>query len=901
MLTSTTAICNKQSMTTNEIRKRFLKFFEEKNHKIFSSDSCVPSSDQTLLFTSAGMVQFKNYFLGKQKIDGEYQRAASVQRCFRTSDIENVGRTARHLTFFEMLGNFSFGDYFKKEAIAWAWEFLTEEMKLNRDKLYASVYKEDDEAYNIWHGIIPKDRIVKLDEDSNFWQMGETGPCGPCSEILYDTGIENGCEKKTCQPGCDCDRYLEVWNLVFTQFDKQPNGTLVSLPQKNIDTGMGLERLAAVVQNTKTNFEIDEIKKIMNSVKNIANISSEKNDVSMKIIADHCRAITFLISDGILPSNEGRGYVLRKILRRAITYGKKLQLNEPFLYKICCEVVETMKLSYSDLETGCEHIARIVKTEEEKFLLTLERGIEMLEELKKNKKIISGKDAFFLYDTYGFPLDLTKELLKEFDIFITDEEEFVNEMEKQKNRSRVLWKGSGDVDMSNYFELHKKFADTIFIGYEKTTIKTEIIAILKDGKIIDRVKEGEAVEIVLKETPFYGESGGQIGDNGKIEIRDQRSEIVAKAEITDTQKPVENFIVHITKITTGTMGIGDTVEAEIDVERRKNIARNHTTTHLLHKALRQIIGTHIIQRGSLVSDDRFRFDFSHPTQLKKEELNLIEKYVNEKILENLKVTTKITTVNEAKKNGAMALFGEKYNELVRCVIIGDEKNPETGLEQVPESIELCGGTHCKMTGEIGQFIILSEGSIGSGLRRIEAITGINSYNFVKNQRETIGEIVDLLKSSQVEILTKLQKLLDEKKHLEKEITKLKTSQFKDEDLLKQIKDIDGVKLLSIKTNVSSIEELRNFSDNLKNKMKSGIVVSGTIINEKPTVIVSITKDITDKFDARIIIKEISKIIGGGGGGKIDLAQAGGKDASKLDEALSCVEKILNKSDNLVNS
>lgn len=872
-------------MTTNEIRKKFLKFFEEKKHTVFKSDSLAPSSDPTLLFTSAGMVQFKNYFLGRQKIKNDYQRAASVQKCFRTSDIENVGHTARHLTFFEMLGNFSFGDYFKKEAIEWAWEFLTEELKIDKDKLYASVYKDDDEAYKIWQKILPKNKIVKLGKESNFWQMGETGPCGPCSEILYDTGAENGCGKKTCGPGCDCDRYIEVWNLVFTQFDKQADGTLKNLPQKNIDTGMGLERLAAVIQNAKTNFEIDELKKIISFIKNIVGGEGVKNDISIKIIADHCRAIAFLISDGILPSNEGRGYVLRRILRRAITHGKKLQLNKPFLYRIAGEVVETMKPAYPELASNREHIARIIKMEEEKFLLTLERGIEMLEELKKNKKAISGKDAFVLYDTYGFPLDLTKELLNESSISITNEKDFADEMEKQKNRSKSSWKGSGDIDMSNYYELQKKFGDTVFTGYAETKTKTKIAAIVKDGKITDHAKEGDEAEIILKETPFYGEAGGQLGDRGKIEVRGEKSEVKAIAEITDTQKPVENLIIHRAKIIKGVIKAGETVVAEIALERRKNIMRNHTATHLLHKSLRQIIGIHIVQRGSLVSDDRFRFDFSQPAQLKKEELALIEKYVNEKILENLKVTTKITTVDEAKKMGAMALFGEKYGEKVRCVITGGDEALKN-----PESVELCGGTHCKSTGEIGQFIILSEGSIGSGLRRIEAITGIEAYNFMRKQRETIDEIAEILKSSRTEIVSKLQKLADDKKKLEKGI--LKTPKIQENDLLKNLKELNGIKLLAVKTETSSIDELRSTSDNLKNKIKSGIVVLGAVIYEKPTLIVSITKDLADKFDARIIVKEISKIIGGGGGGKIDLAQAGGKDSSKLDEALSSVEKII---------
>ncbi|OGS33628.1 MAG: alanine--tRNA ligase [Elusimicrobia bacterium RIFOXYC2_FULL_34_12] len=867
-------------MTLNDIRKSFIKYFESKNHKIFPSDSLVPSSDPTLLFTSAGMVQFKNYFLGKQKIEGKYQRAASIQKCFRTSDIENIGHTARHLTFFEMLGNFSFGDYFKKEAIEWSWEFLTEVLKINKEKLYVSVYKDDDEACDIWQKIISKDRIIKLGNDSNFWQMGETGPCGPCSEILYDTGIGNGCGKSICGPGCDCDRYLEVWNLVFTQFDRQSDSSLKNLPQKNIDTGMGLERLATVIQNAKSNFETDEFSRIINYIKNIAEI---QNETSIRIIADHSRAITFLISDGILPSNEGRGYVLRRILRRALTHGKKLKFAKPFLYKVCGEVIEAMKEAYPDLNANREHISRVVKMEEEKFLQTLERGLEILEDLKKNKEEISGKDVFVLYDTYGFPFDLTKELLKESGISI-DEKVFENEMEKQKERSKKAWKGSGDIDMSNYFEFQKKLGNTVFKGYEETRLITEILAILKDGKIIDNASEGDEVEIVLKETPFYGESGGQIGDKGKLKVKSEKLKLEIEAEVIDTQKPVENFIVHKAKVTKGVLKTGDTVDAEVDEERRKNIMRNHTATHLLHKALRKIIGTHIVQRGSLVTNERFRFDFSQPVQLKREELDLVEQYVNKRIVGNLTVNTKITTINEAKNMGAMALFGEKYGEKVRCVITGDEKSPE--------SIELCGGTHCKSTGEIGQFIIISEGSIGSGLRRIEALTGLSAYKFAKTQRETISEIAETLKASESEIVIKIQKLIEDKKRLEKEVIKAKTSQISEKDLLKGIKEINGMQLLSIKVDASSVDELRTLIDNLRNKIKSGIVVVGSVINEKPTVIVSVTNDLTQKYDARVIIKEISKIIGGGGGGKIDMAQAGGKDISKLDEALESIEKII---------
>ncbi|MDD5687632.1 MAG: alanine--tRNA ligase [Elusimicrobia bacterium] len=877
-------------MDTNEIRKKYIKYFEEREHKIFTSDSLVPSSDPSLLFTSAGMVRFKNYYLGIQKVDGKKQRATSIQKCLRTSDIEKVGHTARHLTFFEMLGNFSFGDYFKKETIEWAWDFLTNEIKLDKKKLYVSVYRDDEEAYKIWEKIIPKNRIIKLGEDSNFWQMGDVGPCGPCSEILYDTGEDRGCGKPSCKPGCDCDRYLEIWNLVFTQYDKQTDGTLKNLPQKNIDTGMGLERLASVVQNVNTNYEIDELSKIVHFVENM---SQERKSVSVKIISDHCRAMTFMVSDGILPSNEGRGYVLRRILRRALTHGKKLKLNEPFLYKVCGEVIETMKTAYPELTAQREHILRIIKMEEEKFLLTLEKGMEILENLKKNRKTISGKDAFVLYDTYGFPFEITKEILEEAGITV-NEKEFEKEMETQRNRSKTSWKGSGDVDINSYYVLYKKYGNTEFSGYSETKIVSKIIALVKDGKVVEEAVEGDEVELILKETTFYGESGGQIGDEGKIIVRSPMSEvsdlnesrrgIQSQAEILDTQKPVENLIIHKAKITKGVLKIGDTVDLEINLQRRRNIMKNHTVTHLLHKALRQIVGNHVVQRGSLVTDERFRFDFSHTTQLKREELKLIEEHVNKRILENLPVTTKITTVEEAKKIGAMALFGEKYGEKVRCVIIGDE--------QKPESVELCGGTHCKYTGEIGQFIIVSESSIGSGLRRIEGITGIHSYNMMSNQRDTIMEISELLKSSQNEVISKLQKLINEKKSLEKDVLKSKMSKTSDEDLLKNIKTIKGIKLLTVKVDASSIEELRNITDNLKNKIKSGIIVTGSVINEKPSIITSITNDLTEKYDARSIIKEISKIVGGGGGGRVDMAQAGGKDISKLDEALLSVEKML---------
>jgi len=880
-------------MNTNDIRKKFIEFFKDKNHVIFPGDLLVPSSDPTLLFTSAGMVQFKNYFLGKQKLKGPYQRAASIQKCFRTSDIERVGLTARHLTFFEMLGNFSFGDYFKRDAIQWAWEFLTEEIKLEKEKLYVSVYKNDTEAYELWSKIIPINKIVKLDEDSNFWQMGDTGPCGPCSEILYDTGAEKSCGKNGCGPGCDCDRYIEIWNLVFTQFDKQPDGTLTNLPQKNIDTGMGLERLASVKQKVNTNFETDEICAIINFVKKLSDV---KDETSQRIIADHSRAVAFLIADGILPSNEGRGYVLRRVIRRAMTYGRKLELKESFLSRVCDRVIDIMKDAYPDIAGQREHIIKIVKMEEEKFIETLNIGktalIAELNEQNKNgdkRNVIElpGKKVFYFYDTIGLPPELQKEIFSELGVKLKyDESEFALAQQDAHNRSKASWRGSGERDMGNYFELQKQFGDTIFRGYEENKLSTEILAIVKDGKIVNVASAGEIVELILKETVFYGESGGQIGDSGKI-IGTENS---FEAEVLDTQKPVGNLVTHKVEVKKGAMSVGSGVEIEIDLEKRKDIMKNHTATHILHKALRSILGKHALQRGSLVADTKFRFDFLHPAQVKKDELNLIEEFVNKKIIENYPVETEITTIEEAKALGAMALFGEKYGEKVRCVIIGGEKKPE--------SIELCGGTHCRATGEIGQFIILSETSVGSGMRRIEGCTGIHAYHFLKKQQDIINNVAELLKSSESDIISRLTKNLEEKKKLEKETHKAKGPGISKESLMKDISEVNGIKIIARKIDTQSLEEMRGISDMLKNGIGSGVVAIGSIIGEKPVILISVTKDLVKKINAGTMARELSAIMGGGGGGRPDFAQAGGKNTEKLDEAINSVKsKIsdLNKS------
>ncbi len=865
-------------METNQIRQKFIKYFQDKKHTFFKSDSLIPSSDPTLLFTSAGMVQFKNYFLGKQKLDAKEQRACSVQKCFRTSDIEKVGYTARHLTFFEMLGNFSFGDYFKKEAVAWAWEFLVKEIALDPARLYVSVYKEDSEAFDIWAGIVAKNRIIKLGDESNFWQMGDTGPCGPCSEILYDTGSDKGCGKKNCSPGCDCDRFLEIWNLVFTQFDRMSDGSLKNLPRKNIDTGMGLERLASVSQNAPTNFRTDELIKITDFVKNILFCGDVPES---RVIADHGRGATFLIADGILPSNEARGYVLRRIIRRAVTKGKKSGINNPFLYSVCDKVIDTMKLSYPDIATKREQIVKIVKMEEEKFLLTLEKGMDILNSTLKKNQNITGADAFALYDTYGFPFDLTKEIAAESGLKV-DEKGFETEMEKQKVRSKTSWAGSGEKDAGNYYEIHKKTGNTLFKGYDSFNTVAEVLVILKNNKHADFAKEGDDVEIITNETVFYGESGGQVGDTGKI-VSSEGNLVI---EVYDTQKPVENLIVHKCKIIQGNIKTGDTVKMEIAISRRRNIMKNHTVTHLLHAALRNILGQHALQRGSLVAENRFRFDFLHPVKIKENELYLIEKYVNERILANNSVNTKITDIAGAKSLGATALFGEKYGELVRCVIIGDEKKPE--------SIELCGGTHCSATGEIGQFQVVAESSIGSGLRRIEGITGHFAYEYAKSQRDILEEASELLKTSPSAMIEKLKKQIAEKKKLEKEFNSIKNSVVSSCGAAVETAEIKGIKVLFKVVESGTIPGLRNILDSLHSKNTEGITLAGAIINEKPVILISVSKNLVPKITANSIAKELSSILGGGGGGKQEFAQAGGRYAEKLPDALASMENILDK-------
>jgi alanyl-tRNA synthetase len=902
-------------LTSSEIRKKFLDYFKKRAHKVIPSMSLVPQ-DPTLLFTSAGMVQFKNMFLAKGKLG--YRRATSSQICFRTTDIEKVGHTARHLTFFEMLGNFSFGDYFKKEAIEWAWDFLTREMGLPQERLYASVYKEDGEAYDLWKRYLPEKRVVKLGKEDNFWEIGTTGPCGPCSEVLMDMGKEVGCGKPDCAPGCDCDRWLEVWNLVFTQFDKDEKGNLNPLPQKNIDTGMGLERLAEVVNGKKNCFDIDLLKPIIDYTCELTGLEygqDEKVDISLHIIADHIRAVTFLISEGVSPSNEGRGYVLRRILRRMVRQERLLGVKRTILYKLTGKVVEIMGESYPALHSRREYIANVTKMEEEKFQETLDAGMRILDGLiddltsKGKERTIPGEEVFRLYDTYGFPLDLTKEIAQERD-FSLDFVGFEREMEAQKVRAREAWKGSGEVDMGFYEEVRKALGDTLFRGYDFGELTSQIRAILRLDKSANTVtrreeaKEGEEIEIILAETPFYGEAGGQVGDVGRIlkpsvkskslRLRELKEEdIEAKVEVLDTKRPVEGLVVHQCRVGKGSLRIGDVVIASVDNSRREDIARHHTATHLLQAALRQVLGKHVEQSGSLVAPDRLRFDFTHSKPLTKREIDRVEEIVNDVVLKNISVLASETTLNQAKEMGALAFFGEKYGERVRTVMV-TSGSPSVAGEAF--SFELCGGVHCHSTGEIGLFRIISETGIAAGVRRIEALAGRKAYQYIKEVLERrVEEISELLKVPQNEIVGRIEKMVKERTEMIKEIESLIRKRIASgvEELFEKVRKVGDIRLVSAKVEAKDASVLRSFGDQLRDRLKSGVIILGAIIEDKVALLSVVTQDLVERgYHAGKIIEEVAKLVDGSGGGRPDMAQAGGKSIDKLDSALAKAEKII---------
>ncbi|MDD5021056.1 MAG: alanine--tRNA ligase [Endomicrobiaceae bacterium] len=868
---------------SSNIRKTFLDFFEKKGSQVVSSDSLVPTGDKSLLFTSAGMVQFKKHFLGQS--NDKFTKATTSQKCFRTSDIDQVGVTNRHLTFFEMLGNFSFGDYFKREAIEWAWNFLTNVMALPKDKLYITIYKDDNEAGEIWKKIIPASKIIKMGEDTNFWNMGPTGPCGPCSEILIDLGPEMSCGKPDCGPQCNCNRYLEVWNLVFTQFDRQEDNSLKPLPRKNIDTGMGLERLVAVANGKKNVFETDLFVPIMQASSELLKVSLNDNLSKLRMIADHSRAVTFLISDGILPSNEGRGYVLRRILRRALRQGVVFGMNEPFLYKLVDTVHSIMKPAYPELSQRLDNIKSMVKVEEEKFLETLNTGSEILNSLiadyqNKKVKVINGSDVFKLYDTYGFPQELTKEIVQEKGLNI-DERGFLDEKKKAQDKSRSAWAGSGEKDITFYSILHKEFGDTNFKGYTQDSLQSKVLAIIKGDRKVDSISKGETAEIILDNTPFYAESGGQVADMGTLSNNDN-----LQITVSEVLKPIGSLFVHKVTVDNGTFKTGDILTATINTSKRNQIARHHTATHLLQKALRAVLGTHVAQAGSLVSEDALRFDFSHFKALTRDELLLVENTVNSSIRKNLPVSTEEISMDEARQRGATALFGEKYGDIVRAVSVGDDSEIY--------SMELCGGTHVKRTGDIGTFKIISETSIGSGVRRIEAVAGISADKYFNELEQQFDNIAGKLKISKKSVVPSVEKLLEDLKQQESEISSLKSKLISSEieEYIKTTKVINDIKVVSFHIKGIDVKSLRDMADKIREKMPSSIAIITTETDDKISFVVSVTADLVKNgYSAGKIAKTFASKIDGSGGGKADFAQGGSKNITKTLEIIKNTEEL----------
>ncbi len=873
-------------MGVNEVREKFLSFWESKGCLRHESYSLVPpASDKSLLLIAAGMAPLKPYFAGVE--EPPRHRMTTCQKCIRTNDIDNVGHTARHATYFEMLGNFSFGDYFKHESLNWGWEFVTspEWLGIPAEKIWATVYEDDDEAYNIWKNEIgmPEERIVRLGKDDNFWEIG-TGPCGPCSEIYFDRGPEYGCGKPDCKPGCDCDRYMEFWNHVFTQFDRQEDGSYLELENKNIDTGMGLERMACIMQGVDSIYNVDTMQAILQEVARLANVEYKqgkaKEDISLRIITDHIRSVSFMICDGILPSNEGRGYILRRLLRRAARHGKLLGIKGTFLAELCEKVFETSGDAYPDLIERKDYIKKIIKIEEDKFAQTLDKGSEILEgyinEAKKSGiKLISGEQCFTLYDTYGFPIELTQEMVEDLGMEI-DADGFKSSMDKAKDLARSARKDEDNEGWLDESVMYKDMPQTNFIGYESLASNCKIIGIVRGMNALKSASEGDEVRIVLDSTPFYGEGGGQIGDTGVLVSEG------FNAAVTDTIK-INGVYIHKCVISAGEINVGDTVNACIDIERRNSIARNHTATHLLQKALRLVLGSHVEQAGSYVTDEALRFDFTHFEAISKEDLAIVEDIVNAEILKFTPVETSILPIEEAKKLGAMMLFGEKYGNEVRVVNVPDF------------SMEFCGGTHVTNIGQIGCFKILSETGVAAGTRRIEAITGNAVRQLLNDEQAVIAKVAASLKTNSVGLVKKAEDTAAELKNLKKELEDVKAKAAGEgvADLLASAKNVSGIRLVTKKFDEIGIDQLRTISDKIKENEKNVVMVFATVNGPKVTLMVSVTDDLLEKgVHAGNMIKQIAAICGGGGGGKADMAQAGAKDASKLDEAFAKAEELL---------
>lgn len=872
-------------MTGNDIRKQFLEYFNKHDHRIVRSSSLVPQEDPTLLFINAGMVQFKRVFLGEDKRD--YLRATTSQKCVRAggkhNDLENVGYTARHHTFFEMLGNFSFGDYFKEGAIDFAWDLLTNGYGLPADKLWASVYLDDDDAYDLWQKSVglPEDRIVRLGEEDNFWSMGDTGPCGPCSEILIDRGEQFGCGRPECTAGCECDRYLEIWNLVFMQFNRDESGKMTPLPKPSIDTGLGLERIVSIIQDVPTNYDTDLIRPIIEKAEDLAEMSineSRETEVAMKVIADHSRAAAFLINDGILPSNEGRGYVLRRIMRRAIRYGRNIGLQRPFLYRTAEVVFDIMQPAYPELAEAAAFITSVIKNEEIRFMETLDTGMKLLNDIlaeiqAQGKSQVPGDIIFKLYDTFGFPVDIVQDVVRDKSMSL-DMDGFDQAMDRQRARSRTV--ATFDRISDAYKNLSAQGIKPEFVGYDSLSAESKILLLVADGEEIAEAEEGRQVEIVTEITPFYAAAGGQVGDTGTIAGSD------IEIEVLDTLKDPTGLIIHKGNVTAGPISPGQAVTLQVDGDRRRATELNHTATHILHSVLRTVLGEHVKQAGSLVAPDRLRFDFSHFSQVNAADLDTIERLVNQQIRENLPASTREMDAEDAFKSGATALFEEKYGDRVRVVSLADF------------SRELCGGTHTGQTGNIGLFKIVSESSIASGVRRIEALTGEAALDYTQQANKILLETAHLIKDNAPAIPGRVKKMLSEIKAYEKEVDQLKTKLASDTGggSTEAVQSINGVKVMVKSVAVETPAALRNLADQFKDKLKSGIVVLGSKAGSKAMLIAVVTKDLTDRYHAGNIVKEIAAVVGGRGGGRPDMAQAGGNQPEKLAQALDKAFEVI---------
>jgi alanyl-tRNA synthetase len=867
-------------MKSNEIRQKFLDYFNSKGHEVVASSSLVPSNDPTLLFTNAGMVQFKDLFLGAEQ--RSYKRATSSQRCVRAggkhNDLENVGYTARHHTFFEMLGNFSFGDYFKRDAIHYAWEFLTVELALPKDKLWITVFRDDDEAADIWINEmgVPADRVTRLGEKSNFWAMGDTGPCGPCTEIFFDHGDEVA-GGPPGSPDEDGDRYIEIWNLVFMQFDRQSDGTLVPLPKPSVDTGMGLERLAAVLQHVHSNYEIDLFQNLLNAAAAVTGVRDTTN-TSLRVIADHIRSCSFLILDGVTPSNEGRGYVLRRIIRRAVRHGYQLGVKDLFFFRLVSALVSEMGDAYPALAKEQARVEKVLREEEQQFARTLENGMQILDQAIANLagQIIPGETVFKLYDTYGFPVDLTADVAREHALLL-DMDGFEKAMDVQRQQARAA------SQFNSVEKLHiDSTAATEFVGYEQLQQQSKVLAIYQNSSSVQSLIGAAEAIILLESSPFYGESGGQAGDKGVLEIR-QGTAVLTKFYVTDTQKQGD-YVLHKGKLQSGSLNVGDCMSAQVDEATRRATMLNHSATHLVHAALRAVLGEHVTQKGSLVTAERLRFDFSHSSPMSAGQIKQIEELVNQQILLNLPVDKQVMSIDQAMAAGAMALFGEKYGDQVRVVSMGEF------------STELCGGTHVERTGDIGFFKLVSEAGIASGIRRIEAVTGMGALSFINREESLLKSVCELLKTGEDALLDRVQQLTTHQKQLEKALDQIKSklASAAGSDLAADAIDMGAFKLLSKKVEGFNSKALRDTVDQLKNKLGSAVVVLAVVEEGKVSLVAGVTNDLTDRFKAGEIVNHVALQVGGKGGGRADMAMAGGSNAESLESALGSVVDFIRR-------